>query len=132
MQRLADIASRTGGALNSQGWCLKGVQTSLRNFGVTLPPMGSAYKAAAYMDGRPETFERVNVSRREDLRNLPPGHIVVYDRGHGSGAGFEHGHIYITAGNGVGYSDHRENIFLPRDGQKFSVFKVKEGATQAA
>lgn len=131
---LADVASRTGGALNKRGWCLLGVQTSLRNYGVTLPAMGSAYKAAGYMDAHPETFQRVNGIRPEDVKKLPPDYVVVYDRGHGSGAGYTHGHIFITAGNGRAYSDHEETISGPRPGQSFAVYKVKKGGnnTQAA
>ncbi len=123
---LADVASRTGGALGSSGWCLKGVATSLANYGVKIPALGSAYKAAAYFDAHPENFERINGVRPEDVKNLPPDYVVVYDRGHGSGAGYTHGHIFITAGKGRAYSDHAETISGPRPGQAFAVYKVKK------
>ena len=78
----------------------------------------SAYMAADQLARNPR-FREVQVPANQ-LRSLPPGAIVVWDRGQGK----PHGHISIALGNGQEASDvlrnqitnygTRHRVFLPR------------------
>lgn len=99
------------------GYCYRGVKYHLRKIGVNLTGR-SAYMAADQL-ARSNRFREVRVSRSQ-LRQLPAGAIVVWNRGPGK----PHGHISIANGRGqeasgrirnqiVNYpSTHR--VFLPR------------------
>ena len=53
-------------------------------------------------------FKEVKVERSE-LKNLPAGCIIVWDRNNSSAAAAQSGHIVMTSGNGGGgISDHVE------------------------
>ena len=80
------------------GYCYRGVKHHLRQIGVNLTG-GSAYQAADQLaqSGR---FREVQVSR-EQLRSLPAGAVVVWNRGNGR----RHGHISIAMGDGREASD---------------------------
>ncbi len=92
------------------GWCLAGVNDSLENtneFGQRLSFSG-AYEAISALQGKvsgyenlASQFQEVSVSR-EDLKSLPAGTIVVWDRS----AGHQWGHISIALGDGRESSDH--------------------------
>jgi hypothetical protein len=80
------------------GYCYRGVKHHLRQIGVNLTG-GSAYQAADQLasSGR---FREVQVSRGQ-LRSLPAGAVVVWNRGNGR----RHGHISIATGDGREASD---------------------------
>ena len=100
------------------GYCYRGVKHHLRQVGVNLTG-GSAYQAADQLAGRPDRFREVTVTRAQ-LRQLPPGAVVVWDRSPGK----RHGHISIATGDGREASDKIRNqitnraasyrVFIPR------------------
>ena len=66
-----------------------------------------AGKVAGYEDIASH-FQEVEVPRSE-LKNLPEGCIIVWDRNNSSAAAAQSGHIVMTSGNGGGgISDHVE------------------------
>lgn len=80
------------------GYCYRGVKHHLRQIGVNLTG-GSAYQAADQL-ANSDRFREVQVSR-EQLRSLPAGAVVVWNRGNGR----RHGHISIAMGDGREASD---------------------------
>lgn len=100
------------------GYCYRGVKHHLRQVGVNLTG-GSAYMAADQLAGRPDRFREVRVGR-DQLRQLPPGAVVVWNRSQGK----PHGHISIATGDGREASDKLRNqitgrnatyrVFIPR------------------
>ena len=101
------------------GYCYRGVKHHLRQVGVNLTG-GSAYMAADQL-ARSGRFREVRVSRQQ-LRSLPAGAVVVWDRN--PSAGKRHGHISIATGDGREASDRirrqsvnypsRHRVFIPR------------------
>lgn len=104
--RLAESARRTAASMNTTGWCARGVNRALEAAGLQVPR-----KASAYMYGdmlaKDSRFREVKLSD-EQIRNLPPGAIVV--SGAYNSPGNPHGHIAVTLGNGKEASDHIANI----------------------
>ena len=115
---IARSADRVASTMGTSGYCYRGVKAALRPFGVNLTG-GSAYMAADQLANNPR-FREIQVSR-EQLRSLPPGAVVVWNRGPGR----PHGHISISLGGGREASDrHRRQItnypstfrvFIPND-----------------
>lgn len=99
------------------GYCYRGVKHHLRQIGVNLTG-GSAYQAADQL-ARSGRFREVQVDRSQ-LRSLPAGAVVVWNRGNGR----RHGHISISMGDGREASDRIRNqitnypnsfrVFIPR------------------
>ena len=96
------------------GWCYRDVGRALRTVGINTSG-GSAYMAADQLANNPKVKE-VKVSQG-DLAKLPPGAIVVWDKG----AGHEHGHISISTGDGKEASDIMRNQ-ITNYGTSFRVF----------
>lgn len=100
------------------GYCYRGVKHHLRQVGVNLQG-GSAYQAADQLAARRDRFREVTVNRSQ-LRQLPPGAVVVWNRSPGK----PHGHISIATGDGREASDKIRNqitnrpasyrVFIPR------------------
>ena len=98
----------------TRGRCLAGVSDAVEAiYGKRLGVY--AYQAADKLAGKEAGYEdvashfkEVNIERSE-LKNLPPGCIVVWDRNNSSSGAAVAGHIAITAGDGVAYSDHLES-----------------------
>lgn len=100
------------------GYCYRGVKHHLRKIGVNLHG-GSAHLAADQLARQRGKFKEVSV-RRGQLRKLPPGAVVVWDRSPGK----PHGHISIATGDGREASDKIRNqitnrrasyrVFLPK------------------
>lgn len=88
-------------ATGSGGWCFKYVRQALERHGVTGVGGASAYMAADQL-ARNSNFKEISVSE-SDLRNLPAGYVVVWNRG--NGASRQHGHICISLGDGREASD---------------------------
>ena len=95
-KKIAADAQNT--ATGSGGYCFKYVSETLRKFGINTSG-ASAYMAADQLANNPKVKE-VNVSP-QDFKKLPPGAIVVWDKG----AGHPHGHISVALGNGKEASD---------------------------
>lgn len=97
--------------------CKRGVRMALNRQGIQLHGV-SAYMAAGQL-ARNDRFREAKMGR-QDLRNLPPGAIVVWNKGQGR----PHGHISVALGNGKEASDVLRNqitnyptnfrVFLPK------------------
>ncbi|MGE4203104.1 MAG: hypothetical protein AB7J86_20800 [Vulcanimicrobiota bacterium] len=109
---LASDAARN--ANGPGGWCYKWVANALGRHGVNVHG-ASAYMAADQLAGNPK-FREVRVPANQ-LRNLPPGAVVVWNRG----AGHPHGHISIALGDGREASDKIRNQ-ITNYGTSFRVF----------
>ena len=92
----------------SPGYCYRGVKQHMRQVGVNLTG-GSAYQAADQLAQRPDRFREVTVSRAQ-LKQLPPGAVVVWNRSPGK----PHGHISIATGDGREASDRIRNQMTNR------------------
>lgn len=80
------------------GYCYKWVAQALRRHGVNVSG-ASAYMGADQLAKNPK-FREVQVAP-QDLKKLPAGAVVVWNKG----AGHPHGHISIALGNGKEASD---------------------------
>ena len=100
------------------GYCSRHVSNALAESELGTERAGSA----ADMDTKLENnanFREVKVSSVEDLKRLPAGCILVYERG-AAGYNSQHGHIEVTFGDGTAGSDGRtKNI---RYSENMSVF----------
>ncbi len=99
----------------THGWCLRGVAQALSRHGVSIGG-ASAYMAADQL-AKIDKFTEVTGLSDADLKKLPAGAIVVWDRGNGH----EHGHICISLGDGREVSDHVANM-TQHYGTSFRVF----------
>ncbi|MGI5844961.1 MAG: hypothetical protein ACOX9B_12400 [Candidatus Xenobium sp.] len=96
------------------GWCYKYVAQALARHGVSVHG-ASAYMAADQLATKKE-FREVKVSQA-DLKNLPAGAIVVWNKGNGH----PHGHISISLGDGREVSDLVRNQ-ITNYGTSYRVF----------
>jgi len=80
------------------GLCFRDVSRALRTMGINTSG-ASAYMAADQLANNPKVKE-IKVAQG-DLAKLPPGAIVVWDKG----PGHPHGHISISTGDGMEASD---------------------------
>lgn len=115
---LTQAANRT----KSTGWCARYVNNAIESAGLVEKDSTrteSAYQLAnVYRNS--SAFKEVKVSKNE-LKDLPAGCIIVWQRGNGFGNAFaNHGHVVITQGNNKATSDYNQEI---KDyGTEFSVF----------
>lgn len=110
-------ADATAHATGSGGWCYKYVSEALGRHGVTATG-ASAYMAADQL-AQSSKFKEAKINPA-DFPKLPPGAVVVWDRG----AGHEHGHISVATGDGREASDvmrdqitnygTKARVFLPK------------------
>ena len=87
------------------GYCSRHVSNALAESGLGNERCGSA----ADMDTKLENnanFKEIKVSSAEDLKRLPAGCILVYERG-AARYNAKHGHIEVTLGDGTAGSDGR-------------------------
>ncbi len=111
-KRIAD-----SGVAGSGHNCKRGVRMAFEKNGMTLTGV-SAYMAADQL-AKNKNFHEAQGLSRQDLRDLPPGATVVWNKG----KGHPHGHISIAQGNGREASDVMRNqivnypssyrVFLP-------------------
>ena len=83
--------------------CKRGVRMALEKQGMKLDGV-SAYMAADQL-AKNKKFSEMKGLQRGDLKNLPPGATVVWNRS----KGHPHGHISIAMGNGREASDVMRN-----------------------
>lgn len=116
-KRLAAQAEKTARSINTPGLCLKGVNDTMQAMGLPVQREASAYMALDNFRNNPR-FKEVQVSR-DQLRSLPPGAVVIWDKG----SGLPHGHISVALGDGREASSTVRNqlnlktkfhVFLPR------------------
>lgn len=102
---LGSAAENVAMNMNTSGWCYRGVINSLKEIGVTGLTGGSAYMAADQLANRGD-FQEItgNFSKSSELKDLPAGAVVVWDKGAG-GMSAQHGHISIALGDGREASD---------------------------
>jgi hypothetical protein len=100
--RLAEEARRVATNMNTVGYCARGVGDALARMGIN--QRGNAYQHAE-MFARRSDFREVNVSR-DELRNLPPGAVIVWGRS----AAKPYGHIAVSLGGGMEASDHVQRM----------------------
>ena len=113
-------------ANNSVGFtgnCSKYVRQSLQRIGLYNGHTQSAYQMAAVLADN-KNFQEISPSS-VDLKNLPAGCIVVYDRG-AAGYSSEDGHIEVTLGDGTACSDGR--TYNIRNAQNMRIFVPVEQA----
>ena len=110
-EALAKKAEQIAKSMNTIGSCLNGVGYTLRKFfdkKTVLSTLGHAYLADEKLSNDEflkKYFKKVDV-KRDDLKNLPAGCIVVWQRGGPTKGGQKSGHIAITLGGGKEASDH--------------------------
>jgi len=110
---LAIIADFVAKSTRTSGYCARGVNDALEKAGIVKKDStrrASAYQLKEAFDNTP-SLKRVSV-KREDLKKLPKGCIIVWQRGDGSAnsPSSEHGHVCITLGNGKEASDDVRNL----------------------
>lgn len=121
------------------GRCMEGVRRTIDEAGIrsdsgaaNFPRTGSAYKAADVLATQyRNTFTEKTPATAEDLRNLPAGAIVVWDRNPDPSKraanpnnGFSHGHIEIADGRGRARSDFSQNSVTMPGGGRYGGFRV--------
>ena len=116
-KKLAAQAEKTARSINTPGLCLKGVNDTMQAMGLPVQREASAYMALDNFRNN-KRFQEVNVSR-DQLKSLPAGAVVIWDRG----SGLPHGHISVALGDGREASSTIRNqlslktnfhVFLPK------------------
>lgn len=117
---IAAAAERIARSRGTVGKCYRGVKDALL---AIKPPVSlegeSAYMAAGQLRSKyGDRFSEVSLNPRDpkalaQLRNLPPGAIVVW----GNSGSKPHGHISIALGGGMEASDHVQSQIMNRNGQ---------------
>ncbi len=104
-EKLARDARRIAesGVAGSGRNCKRGVRMAFEKNGMGLTG-GSAYQAADQL-AKNKNFHEVKGLSRQELKDLPPGATVVWNKGKGR----PHGHISIAQGNGREASDVMRN-----------------------
>lgn len=98
----------------STGWCAKYVKNSLARTGLGNYEKGDAYQCADIL-AHNSNFKEINV-KGNDLKSLPEGCIIVYNRNQNS----KYGHIEVSLGNGEAASDFRGKINPSNDVRVFA------------
>lgn len=130
--RLVSTAQQVAREMGTAGWCLAGVNKATeRAFGVTLWGE-SAFQVDDVLRAS-DKFKEIKNVKVSDLKNMPAGAIVVWDRSPNLvnrqlGGGWKHGHIAILDGKGSEYSDHKRQMFAPHyaGGDILGVFIPKD------
>lgn len=79
-----------------------------------------------------DKFTKIELDTPDDLRKLPAGSVVVYEKG-ACGYSNVHGHVFIATGNGRGVSDFLEQNprLTTADFNKVSIYIPTKKSTQA-
>jgi len=100
----------------STGYCAKYVSDAISRTGLGIIS-GHAYQCADSLRSD-SNFKEIKVAG-EDLKALPAGFVIVYDRG-AAGYSADYGHVEVTLGDGRAASDFVNNDIKASD--KVSVF----------
>lgn len=126
---LAKYAKAVASEIDTVGACYTGTKYALLSAGVIKDygdmPKGSAHDSISYFDQHSDQFRKVNV-KRQDLKKLPAGRIIVYTKNG------KDGHIAITNGNGQEMSDCTDNMkWLEKQGAgaSYTVYELTDGWT---
>ncbi len=120
-QQLArDVANHSVGFT---GKCSRYVRQALQRTGMHNGHTASAYQMGGVL-AKNKDFQEVSPSS-VDLKKLPAGCILVYDRG-AAGYNSTHGHIEVTLGDGTACSDGR--TYNLRSTQNMRIFVPVENA----
>lgn len=87
------------------GYCSKHVSNALSESGLGNERCGSAADMDSKL-GNNNNFKEIKVSSADDLKKLPAGCVLVYERG-AARYSSKHGHIEVTLGDGTAGSDGR-------------------------
>ena len=121
-QRLArDIA---GHMVGFSGNCSRYVRQSLQRTGLYNGHTAHAYQMANVL-AQNKDFQEISPND-VDLNSLPPGCILVYDRGAAKKYSSTSGHIEVTLGDGTAVSDGRTKHLIKTD--KMRIFVPVENA----
>lgn len=120
-RRIWESAQQTARQRSPRGLCMQGVRQTLDRIGINIRDQNgnnlrSAYMAADALATRyQDQFTEMHPVSRSQLRSLPPGAIVVWDRNPDPSRraanpsnGYSHGHIEIIGPNGQAVSDGRQ------------------------
>ncbi|MFN8608135.1 MAG: hypothetical protein U0931_11430 [Vulcanimicrobiota bacterium] len=105
-KKLAAQAEKTANQINTPGLCLKGVNDAMQAMGLPVHREAAAWMAVDDFQKNPH-FKEVKVSK-DQLKSLPPGAVVIWDKG----AGLPYGHISVALGNGREASSKVRNQLL--------------------
>lgn len=97
-------------ATGFSGFCAKYVRFALEESGLSNGMKADAAEYDTVLDNNPN-FKQIS-TQGLDLRSLPAGCILVYERGQ-SGYSSKYGHVEITIGNGQAVSDGITNNIRP-------------------
>ena len=98
-------------AVGFTGYCSRHVSNALARTGLGDERAASAYMMADKLKDN-KNFKQVTISSLEELKSLPAGCVIVYDKNSAWDNGFKtghynatHGHIEVTLGDGTACSD---------------------------
>ena len=113
------------------GYCARYANNALQSEGLITQSerTGSAYQMADNLDQN-DNFQEITVSSADDLKKLPAGCVLVYDKG-AAGYSAKHGHIEITLGDGTAASDGITRNLRYSKGLRVFV-PIESNSTQAA
>lgn len=117
MKELAAKAEKVAKNMGSTGRCLAGVRQALEDSGCgnTTRRMSAYQKAEDFANS--DKYKEIKVGSASDLKNLPAGAIVVWNKK----SGHPHGHISVALGDGREASDHIQKQ-ITNYGSSFRVF----------
>lgn len=105
-KKLANQAEKTANQINTPGLCLKGVNDAMQAMGLPVHREAAAWMAVDDFQKNPK-FKEVKVSK-EQLKALPAGAVVIWDKG----SGLPYGHISVALGDGREASSKVRNQLL--------------------
>lgn len=127
-KQIAESSQESAGyQKTSTALCAMRVRQALEKSGAVEPNETKVSSAYMLNDKYLKTgsFAKVEVNTLEELRDLPPGCIIVWERGQGFGKAFaQHGHVAVTQGLGKATSDYNQEIKNYKS--KFSVYVPKK------
>ena len=121
-QILAEAAQAQAQLMNSTGSCAKAFNDMSIQMGIATE-RGHAYQKIAQLQSN-SNFQEVTGQYKsaQDLKNLPPGYVVVWDKS----AEKPYGHISTSLGGGLEASDHIQKQTLGTDkaGRAYGAYHV--------
>lgn len=122
-ERLVERARVDAYNTNTTGWCYRSVAKVLADEGLAELHGESAHMAAGQL------AENANFKKVKNQNDIKPGDVIVIGNGGPGDPNSElniHGHIMIVGENGVGYSDHAQQIDLNKyKGREINIYRAK-------